>query len=79
MTNFHVLDKEFIKKKKKIGISMNDKKLNEDIIINEEDIIYLSISNEYDLIIIKLKEGQEYMKYINYLDLDDYLFNIKRI
>ena len=54
---------------------MNDKKLNEDIIINEEDIIYLSIRNEYDLIIIKLKEGQEYMKNINYLDLDDYLFN----
>ena len=73
LTNYHLLDKEYIKMHSKIGISMNDKKINEDIIINEEDIIYQSIRNEYDLIIIKLKE--EYMKNINYLELDDNLFN----
>ena len=75
LTNYHVLDKEYIKRNSKIGISMNDKKINEDIIINEEDIIYQSIRNEYDLIIIKLKQEQKYMKNINYLELDDNLFN----
>jgi len=75
LTNYHVLDKEYIKKNSKIGISMNDNKINEDIIINEEDIIYQSIRNEYDLIIIKLKEGKDYMNNINYLKLDDNLFN----
>ena len=75
LTNYHVLDKEYIKKNSKIGISMNDNKINEDIIINEEDIIYQSIRNEYDLIIIKLKQEQKYMKNINYLELDDNLFN----
>ena len=75
LTNYHVLDKEYIKKNNKIGISMNDNKINEDIIINEEDIIYQSIRNEYDLIIIKLKEGKDYINNINYLELDDNLFN----
>jgi len=75
LTNFHILDKEYIKKNSKIGISMNDNKINEDIIINEEDIIYQSIRNEYDLIIIKLKEGKDYMNNIIYLELDDNLFN----
>ena len=59
LTNFHVLDKEYIKKNNKIGISMNDNKINEDIIINEEDIIYQSKRNEYDLIKIKLKDLEE--------------------
>ena len=74
LTNFHVLDKGYIKKNSKIGISMNDNKINEDIIINEEDIIYQSIRNEYDLIIIKLKEGKDYMNNINYLEFDDNIF-----
>ena len=52
-------------------IIINDNKIN--IIINIEDIIYKSKKDEYDLIIIKLKE--EYIKNINYLELDDNLFN----
>ena len=57
MTNFHILDKEYIiQKKNKIEISINDNKIIEEIIIKPEDIIYSSKRNEYDLIIIKLKE-----------------------
>ena len=54
---------------------MNDNKINEDLIINEEDIIYLSLKNEYDLIIIKLKGGKDYIDNIHYLKLDDNLLN----
>ena len=71
MTNYHILDDKYIKDNNKIEIIINDNKIN--IIINIEDIIYKSKKDEYDLIIIKLKE--EYMKNINYLELDDNLFN----
>ena len=74
VTSNHVLDDEYIKESKKIEISLNDNEINEDIIISQEDIIYISKENEYDLIIIKLKEGQEYMNNINYLELDDNIF-----
>ena len=77
MTNFHILDKEFIiQKKNKIEISINDNKIIEEIIIKPEDVIYSSKRDEYDLVIIKLKEGKEYMKNINNLELDDNLFNL---
>ena len=72
MTNYHILDDTFIKERKKIEISMNDNDINEEILINEKDIIYLSPNNEYDIIIIKLKNEENY---INYLQLDDKLFN----
>ena len=75
LTNYHVLDKEYIKKNSKIVISMNVNAINKEITINEQDIIYQSKKDEYDLIIIKLKEGQEYMENVNYLELDENLFN----
>ena len=75
MTNYHVLDDKYIKDNNKIEIIINDNKIN--IIINIEDIIYKSKKDEYDLIIIKLKE--EYMKNINYLELDNNLFNKKSL
>ena len=72
MTNYHVLDNDFIKEKKMIEISMNDNEINEEISIKEKDIIYLSPNNEYDTIIIKLQKEENY---INFLKLDDKLFN----
>ena len=74
ITNYQVIDDEYIKENKKIEISLNDNEKNEDIIVCEQDIIYQSKKEEYDLIIIKIKEGQECMKFINYLELDDNLF-----
>ena len=77
MTNFDVLDKEYIKNNNnKIEISMNDNAINKEITINEEDVIYQSKKDEYDLIIIRIKQDQEYMKNINYLELDENLFHI---
>ena len=72
MTNYHVLDNNFIKEKKMIDISMNDNRIIKEISIKEKDIIYLSPNNEYDTIIIKLQKEENY---INYLKLDDKLFN----
>jgi len=68
MTNYHLLDEKCIKEYKKIMISMNDKRINEEISINEKDILYLSGEDEYDLKIIKLDKKENY---INYLELDD--------
>ena len=72
ITNYHVLDDNFIKQRKKVGISMDDNDKIGDIFINEKDILYLSPKNEYDTIIIKLKKIE---KHINFLQLDDKLFN----
>ena len=72
ITNYHVLDDKYIKKNKKILISMNDKQINEEISINEKDIVYISDNNEYDLIIIKLNKKEDY---INFLELDENLLN----
>ena len=72
LTNYHILDEKFIKKNKKIEISMNDNDINEDLFIEEKDIIYSSPNNKYDTIIIKLKKEENY---INFLKLDDKLFN----
>ena len=40
LTNYHVLDEKYIKEYKKIIISMNDKSINEEILINEKDILF---------------------------------------
>ena len=69
ITNYHIIDENFIEKNKKIKIKINGKgKL---IDINMDNIIYSSITNEYDLMIIKLKEENIY----KYLELDDNLFD----
>ena len=74
ITSNQVIDDEYIKENKTIKISLNDNEINGDIILSQEDIIYISKENEYDLIIIKLKEEKEYMKNINYLEFDDNIF-----
>ena len=51
---------------------MNDKSIIEEITIAKKDILYHSIIEEYDMIIIKMS-GEE--NYIKYLELDDNLFN----
>ena len=72
LTNYHILDEEYVKKNKTIKISMNDNSINKEIPINENDILYFSKSYKYDIIIIKINIEENY---INYLELDDNLFN----
>ena len=64
ITSNQVIDDEYIKENKKIEISLNDNEINDDIILSQEDIIYTSKKEEYDLIIIKLKKGKELIEKI---------------
>ena len=69
ITNYHIIDENFIEKNNKIKIKINE---NSKLInISIDNIIYSSETNKYDLIIIKLKEESKY----KYLELDDNLFD----
>ena len=41
ITNYQVIDDEYIKENKKIEINLNDNEINEDIILSQKDIIYI--------------------------------------
>ena len=56
ITSHQIIDDEYIKENKKIEISLNDKEINENLILRQDDIIYTSKKDEHDLIIIKLKK-----------------------
>ena len=74
MTNYHILDNKFIQANRHISINIGDSRINQRLYIEEKDIIYSSPNNEYDIIIINLKNKKSY---INYLKIDDNLFNNK--
>ena len=54
ITNYHVIDDNFLNNQKYIGILINDKNIPKRIIIDNDRKIYSS--EEYDITIIKLKE-----------------------
>ena len=64
ITNYHVINDNYINNNKQIKISINE---NYEIInINNKSKIYSSQINEYDMMIIKLNEDNKY----NYLEFD---------
>ena len=70
ITNYHVIDDNYLKDKKVLKIYINnDSKL---IDIKKDNPIYLSKKEEYDIIIIQLNEDD-----INdYLEIDENIFKI---
>ena len=71
MTNYHIIDDEYIESKHQIKIYINDKcKI---IKADKSRIIYSSIRNKYDLMIIKIKEEDEID---NFLEIDKNIFKI---
>jgi hypothetical protein len=74
MTNYHILDDEFLKKKKEIKILMNNDSIIKMININNTKFIYSSKQDKYDLVIIELK-NKDLTRNIQLLNLDDTLFN----
>ena len=68
ITNYHVIDDNFIEKNNKIKISINDnfKFIN----IDQNCKIYSSQKEEYDIMIIRIKEDEIQ----NYLELDQNIF-----
>ena len=68
ITNYHVIDDNYMKQNKYLKFYINDK--SHIIDLNSESKIYSSSNNEYDMMIIRLKEGQVN----NYLDIDNNIF-----
>ena len=68
ITNYHVIDDNYMKQNKYLKFYINDK--SHIIDLNSESKIYSSSNNEYDMMIIRLKEGQVN----NYLDIDENIF-----
>ena len=68
MTNYHVIDDNFIETNTKLNVYINQKLkvLN----INKNSKIYSSVNNKYDLMIIKIKEEE----INNYLEIDDNIY-----
>jgi len=69
ISNTHILNMDFIKLNNEIKISTNDDNDIKTLNIDENDIIYISPFDKYDIIIIKLREDSE-----NYLELDENIF-----
>jgi len=70
ITNYHVINKEYLEKNKNINISLNDETIIYSINLNIERKIYLS--ELYDTTTIEIKE-QDNIK--NFLELDENIFN----
>ena len=72
MTNNHVLDENNIKIGDKIIYSLNNNKINKQIIIDESRITYTS--KKYDITIIEIKEKDGINK-DSFLEIDNQIFN----
>ena len=73
ITTYHLIDDNYIKDKNILKVYINDtsKVLN----INENSIIFSSMKEKYDIIIIKLNEDE----INNYLEIDENIFNINSL
>ena len=76
ITNYHVINHNYIENNAIIELTINDDKTNVDIIISEDRKIYLN--EEYDIAIIEIKNKDKINNFLNsdddYLKLDDNLF-----
>ena len=68
ITNYHVIDDDFINKNKKLTFYINGN--SHTIDINKESVIYSSTQKKYDIMIIKLKGYEGY----NFLEIDNNIF-----
>ena len=68
ITNYHVINDDFLEKNKFVKIYIKDK--SNIIKINKDSKIYSSIKDKYDIMIIKLNEDNIY----NYLEIDSNIF-----
>ena len=68
ITNYHVIDDKFVESNNSLDVYINGKP--KFININKNKIIYSSSNNEYDIMIIRLQDGE----INNYLKIDDNIF-----
>ena len=69
ITNYHVIDKEYISNNKIIKISLNDDKIEKDIELNNRKIF---LTEKYDIAIIEIKDSDNIN--VDYLELDEKIF-----
>jgi len=72
ITNYHVINEQFIKENNKIKFGIDDEKYLNDIFLNDNRKIYLNES--YDLAMIEITDQDQLNKDIIFLNFDDYLF-----
>ena len=72
ITNYHIINDEFLEKNEYLQISLSSDEEPKKIKLDKDRKIYSSVKNEYDMIIIKLKEEH---KIDNYLEIDENIFN----
>ena len=72
ITNFHVIDDEFVESNQKIKIFIKNDSKYKIICLNKEKRLYSSA--KYDIMIIKLEKGDG-VNNVEYLELDDSLSN----
>ena len=69
ITNYHVVNDDFMNQKKKLTFYVKD--VLHPINIDKDSKIYSSIRDKYDMMIIRLKEGEVN----NYLEIDENIFD----
>jgi len=72
ITNYHVIDDEFIESGKKIKVQLGNDKNPKIINLNKDKIIYSNTNKEYDIMVIKLDETDE-IDNIQFLEIDNSL------
>ena len=68
ITNYHVIDDKYLESINRLKIYINEE--SKFLSINKSRIIYSSSNNEYDIIIIRLQDGE----IENYLEIDENIF-----
>ena len=74
ITNYHVINENYIKEHSKIKLGINDDEFYMDIFLENNRKIYLSDDNNDDLAIIEIKDKDYLNKKIKFLELDKSLF-----
>lgn len=72
ITNYHIIDNEYIKQNNSIKISFNDDQDSKSLLLNNDRIIYLS--KIYDVTMIEIKE-RDNINSSNFLEIEDSLFS----
>ena len=72
ITNYHIIDDNFLKSKEQLNIFIDQKKICKKISLKKDRKIYSSKREDNDIMILKLKEEDGIN---NYLELDANLFN----
>ena len=74
VTNYHIIDENYIKTKDKINLAINDNDNYINISLENDRKIYLSEFEKEDIAIIEIKD-KEHSNKINFLELDNRLLN----